>query len=176
MANRDKKFLLINKEIDDVWNASNLTEYQINDIDRYSIPYLARYEDRNSMAHSIETRLPFLDHRLVEFLLSLDVKYKIKNGWNKYILRKSFEKMPSEIRWRKDKKGFTVPEELWLKNDFKEDIIANFKNSRLQEAGIIREDYFIDYYHQYLSGKRRINNFDISGIYIIEKWLKYFFN
>ena len=52
----------------------NLTQRQKMDLDKYSIPALARFEDRNSMANAIETRLPFLDHRLVEFLLNLHVE------------------------------------------------------------------------------------------------------
>lgn len=176
IINSDKNFLLINPELVKTWEHSSLIESQKNDIDKFSVPILTRYEDRNSMAHSIETRLPFLDHRLVEFLLGIDVKFKVKNGWNKYILRKSFKEMPNEIRWRRDKKGFTVPEELWLKNDFKDDIITNFKKSRLEEAGIIRGDYFIDYYKDYILGSRRIHDSDISRIYITEKWMKNYFS
>lgn len=173
---RDKDFLINSPELVKNWGHSNLIESQKNDLDKYSIPILARYEDHNSMAHSIETRLPFLDHRLVEFLLGIDIKFKVKNGWNKYILRKSFNLMPNKIRWRRDKKGFTVPEEHWLKFDFKDDIIGHFKKSKLEEAGIIRGDLFINYFQNYLSGNRRIHYSDISRIYITEKWMKKYFN
>ena len=84
--------------------------------------------------------------------------------------------MPNKIRWRRDKKGFTVPEEHWLKFDFKEDIIGHFKKSKLEEAGIIRGDLFINYFQNYLSGNRRIHYSDISRIYITEKWMKKYFN
>lgn len=77
---------------------------------------LLRYEDRNSMAFSIESRVPFLDHRLVEFTLSMRDQYKINKGWTKYLLRKSVEKkLPSEVVWRKDKKGFITPQNEWIK-------------------------------------------------------------
>ncbi len=176
IVSKDKNFLLINSGLVKTWEHQSMIESQKNDIDKFSVPILARYEDRNSMAHSIETRLPFLDHRLVEFLLNIDVKYKVKNGWNKYILRKSFSEMPNKIRWRRDKKGFTVPEGLWLKNDFRDDIYDCFKKSWLDKAGIIREDYFIKYYNDYLSGSRRIHDFDISRIYITEKWMRNYFS
>ena len=76
---------------------------------------LLRYEDRSSMAFSIETRLPFLDHRLVEYAFSLPACYKIHNGWTKYLLRMNLENpLPEEVRWRRDKVGFLTPEAAWL--------------------------------------------------------------
>jgi asparagine synthase (glutamine-hydrolysing) len=86
------------------------------EIEHTNLPILLRYEDKNSMAHSIETRLPFLDYRVLEAALSLPAKYKIKEGWTKWLLRKGMEhKMPDTITWRKNKFGFEAPEALWLK-------------------------------------------------------------
>lgn len=79
------------------------------------MPHLLRYEDKNSMMHSIETRLPFIDYRLVEFAVNTDSKFKIKNGWTKYILRKAIESfLPRDIVWRKNKLGFESPTQTWL--------------------------------------------------------------
>lgn len=176
MLKEDKNFLMVNTKLENTWNSSDLMNTQINDIDHYSVPILTRYEDRNSMAHSLEIRLPFLDHRLVEFLLSLKVELKIKNGWNKYILRKSFVDMPKKIRWRRDKKGFSLPESVWLKEEFKSDIFNSFLKSKLEDEGILSGKKFIDYYREFLNGNKRIHNFDISRVYIAEKWAKNFFN
>jgi asparagine synthase (glutamine-hydrolysing) len=78
------------------------------------LPVLLRYEDRSSMAFSIESRVPYLDHRLVEFCVNLPDDVKIHNGWTKYVLRKSSEPyLPKEITWRKEKFGFVTPEKLW---------------------------------------------------------------
>jgi asparagine synthase (glutamine-hydrolysing) len=169
---RDKNYLLNNTILENTWDNNDLKSYQIDDIDKYSVPILTRYEDRNSMAHSLEIRLPFLDHRIVEFLLNIDCSFKIRNGYNKYILRNSMQELPNPIRWRRDKKGFSLPEETWLKDDFKDDIISNFNQSKLEEMGIIDASLFLDYYKNYLSGNRRIHNFDISRVYIAEKWAK----
>ncbi len=80
------------------------------------LPTLLRYADRNSMAHSIEVRLPYLSHLLAEFSFSLPPSYKMNNGYTKYILRKSFEGLvPDEILWRKDKIGYEAPQSDWLK-------------------------------------------------------------
>jgi asparagine synthase (glutamine-hydrolysing) len=66
------------------------------------------------MAFSIESRVPFLDHRLVDFTLSLGNEYKLHKGWTKYILRRASEKfLPEEIIYRKDKIGFATPQRDW---------------------------------------------------------------
>jgi asparagine synthase (glutamine-hydrolysing) len=88
----------------------NPSQLQILEITTLQLPHLLRYEDRNSMRHSIEARLPFLDYRLVELAISLPLIMKINNGWTKYILRKSIdENLPDEIVWRKSKFGFESP-------------------------------------------------------------------
>jgi len=80
------------------------------------LPYLLHFDDRNSMAHSVESRVPFLDYRLVEFCLSLPPDFKIKNGVRKHILRKAFEdKLPESILNRFDKMGFPTPQNYWMK-------------------------------------------------------------
>ncbi|MDA8824351.1 asparagine synthase (glutamine-hydrolyzing) [Schleiferiaceae bacterium] len=77
---------------------------------------LLRYEDRNSMAFSVESRVPFLDHRLVEYSLKMPIDLKIKNAWTKYPLRRMMDKnIPDSIVWRKDKKGFVTPQKNWKK-------------------------------------------------------------
>ena len=80
---------------------------------------LLRYADRNSMAHSVEVRLPFLDHKLVEFCFSLPDEFLISNmGWTKAILRESMnQKLPSQINWNNEKIGFEPPQKNWLKHE-----------------------------------------------------------
>ena len=97
------KFFISSKTIFDL-QKSEITDYQL--------PHLLRYEDKNSMHHSIETRLPFLDYKLLEFNLSVNDSYKIFDGWSKYILRKSLDnKLSDKIIWRKGKIGFELNEE-----------------------------------------------------------------
>jgi asparagine synthase (glutamine-hydrolysing) len=92
------------------------------------IEQLLRYADRNSMAHSREVRLPFLYHKLAEFLFTLPPEFKIQNGWTKYIQRKAFEKiLPVEITWRKDKIGYEPPQKSWLEQPFMKEMIAESK-------------------------------------------------
>ena len=86
---------------------------------------LLHLADRNSMAHATEVRLPFLNHHLVEFLFTLPPHFKIKNGWTKWLLRKSAEPLlPKEIVWRKDKVGFEPPQKRWMQNKDVQQAIA----------------------------------------------------
>lgn len=85
---------------------------------------LLRFSDRNSMAHSREVRLPFLNKELVEFCFSLPDSYKINMGWSKFIMREAFvDILPEEIAWRKDKIGFETPEADWLQGKVWNDLM-----------------------------------------------------
>ena len=98
---------------------------------------LLRYADRNSMAHGVEVRLPFLDHRLAEFLFSLPAHFKIREGWTKWLLRVSMENiLPSEIVWRKDKTGYEPPQYRWMTDKTLRDYIQEARRS-LVKRGIL---------------------------------------
>lgn len=80
---------------------------------------LLRYADRNAMAHSREVRLPFLSHKLVDFVFTLPTQFKLKDGWTKYILRKSMEPiLPKGICWRIDKIGYEPPQQNWIDSEY----------------------------------------------------------
>lgn len=82
---------------------------QMLDVTRFSLPTLLRYEDRNSMAHSIETRLPFLDYRMIELGLALPNDLKVRNGFGKWALREAMKGLvPDEVRLARYKIGFAV--------------------------------------------------------------------
>lgn len=88
------------------------------EIESTILPLLLRFEDKNSMAHAVETRLPFLDYRLVEFNLSLNNNYKIRDGYSKFILRNSMtDKIPKEIAWRRNKISFAPSDDMWVNNE-----------------------------------------------------------
>jgi asparagine synthase (glutamine-hydrolysing) len=80
------------------------------------LPALLQVEDRMSMAHGLESRVPFLDHPLVEFAATIPANVKFLNGQLKRVLKESFSHMlPQAIQNRKDKMGFPVPLNLWIK-------------------------------------------------------------
>jgi asparagine synthase (glutamine-hydrolysing) len=85
-----------------------------------NLPMLLHWEDRNSMAHSIEARVPFLDHPLVEFSLALGNSHKIEGASTKAVLRRAMKGiMPDLIIDRRDKLGFATPEQVWFRGPLK---------------------------------------------------------
>lgn len=100
------------------WNKINtLTEVLNADLTETMLPAYLRSDDRDAMAFGLETRHPFLDYRLADFCFSLPDTYKIKEGWQKWLLRQIDTGMPDAIRYRKDKKGYTTPQDIWLKSN-----------------------------------------------------------
>lgn len=100
---------------------------------------LLRYADRNSMAHGVEVRLPFLDHHLAEFLFSLPARFKIRDGWTKWLLRVSTERLlPPEIVWRKDKTGYEPPQYRWMTDRTLREYIQEARRS-LVKKGILNQ-------------------------------------
>ncbi|MBZ0319449.1 MAG: asparagine synthase (glutamine-hydrolyzing) [Anaerolineae bacterium] len=105
-----------------------LWKRQADDVTRFSLPMLLRDEDRNSMAHSVEGRLPFTDYRLVELALALPTSLKLRHGYGKWILRYAMRnRIPEEIRNARYKRGFDVQAN-WL-----EDGLGSFIRVTLNE-------------------------------------------
>jgi asparagine synthase (glutamine-hydrolysing) len=154
-----------------VWECRDVASRQVADIEKYSVPALTHYEDRNSMAHSLEVRHPFLDHRLVAFLISLSPQLKIQNGWTKHVLRQALPELPDAVRWRRDKQGFLTPEKQWLQHDLKDVIRSTFRGSRLAQTGMLDEQKFLNYYTQFQAGAA-VPESDISRIFIAEQWIR----
>tara|TARA_B100000212_G_scaffold102050_1_gene75160 strand:- start:4184 stop:6070 length:1887 start_codon:yes stop_codon:yes gene_type:complete len=128
--------------------------YQLTKI---SLPSNLYSGDRNSMAHGIECRYPYLDYDLLDFSMMIPKKYFIFDGWSKYILRKTFENyLPKEISWRIDKVGFQAPEDEWIKNKvFLNWIKERIFDNNLKLINNYRRKDMVEYLDQHLEG---INN------------------
>jgi asparagine synthase (glutamine-hydrolysing) len=115
-------------------NYLNIDALQKLEIGKTQLPHLLRYEDKNSMLHSVETRLPFVDYRCVEMALSMPNQYKINKGWTKYLLRKGMEgKLPDKVIWRKNKLGFNAPENTWL-GKIQDEMVVAIQHSNLLQS------------------------------------------
>ena len=133
-----------------------------------------RWEDRNSMAHSIEARVPFLDYRLVEFVHSLPLEYLDAPNLSKRILVEAMKGiLPEKVRNRKDKKGFITPEQQWFTIDFKNEFLKLFQDNINYAKGLIDENEAKSYLTQMQKG---MIPFDYSYWHIILFciWMKTF--
>jgi len=120
-----------------------------------NLPMLLRYEDRNSMAHGIEARVPFLDHRLVEFVLRLGDQHKIVGGDTKRVLRVAMKGvLPEVIRNRRDKLGFATPEEAWFKGPLRKDVEAGVEDTLALYPDLLNRDATRALTRQILDGAR----------------------
>lgn len=107
---------------------------------RNGLEELLRYADRNSMAHGVEVRLPFLSYELVQFVFSLPSHYKLQNGFTKYILRESMKQiLPSSIVYRTDKIGYEPPQQKWMQSaGFKE--LLQSSRQKLVKENILKKE------------------------------------
>ena len=152
---------------------------RIYDFDRFTIDMvtgnlqsLLKYEDRNSMAHSIETRLPFLDYRIVELCMSISPRNKMKGGYTKAVLRKAMEGiLPDTVRLRVSKLGFAAPEELWMKEN------ESWVSRELNEACVSLSDLIdkdrILSYHNKITGRGDVDKYAFR-IICLARWKRIF--
>ncbi len=169
----------------------NLLKVAVPPVDRYrgslpdvlrrelsstNLPALLHYEDRNSMAFSLESRVPYLDVRLVEYVASLPLDRKIHNGVTKIALRSAVKGIvPESIRCRRDKMGFVTPEEIWMRETLRPFVLEILHDDRFRarpywDAGAVMTDY-----QAFLDGKS-VYSPEVWRIVCTELWLRKFFD
>ncbi|HJV81842.1 asparagine synthase (glutamine-hydrolyzing) [Noviherbaspirillum sp.] len=121
-----------------------LTARQIDDVQQWSLPTLLRYEDRNSMGYGVESRLPFMDYRLVELALALPAGLKVRKGFGKWTLREaSAQAVPDFIRLNRLKRGFDVTQ-AWLSEGMGASLRAQIFDQRAALSSHLRPDADLD--------------------------------
>jgi asparagine synthase (glutamine-hydrolysing) len=137
-----------------------------------SLPALLRYEDRSSMAHSIESRVPFLDYRLVEYIFSLPDHQKINNGYTKAVLRNSLgDLIPNTINNRTDKMGFVTPEHVWFADELKGWADEIINSSEFKRRGYFDHQRVLKVTQEYQNQRRDIG-FALWRWINLELWLR----
>jgi asparagine synthase (glutamine-hydrolysing) len=135
------------------------------------LPELLRYEDRNSMAHSLEGRVPFLDHRLVELVYGLDAAQLYERGTTKIVLRRALaELLPPAVGARRDKLGFVTPESRFFHGrlgDFAEQV---FRSTELRERGLVDGDEALERLRRHRAGSP--TGFELWRALSVELWAR----
>jgi asparagine synthase (glutamine-hydrolysing) len=127
--------------------------------------------DRAAMAVSLETRAPFLDHRLVEFSLSLPLNMKIRGGEGKWLLRQMlYQHVPRELLER-PKMGFGIPIDSWLRGPLREWAESLLDEARLRQEGFLNPEPVRQKWREHLSGARNWQYY-IWDVLMFQAWLE----
>jgi len=139
-----------------------------------NLPALLHYEDRNSMAFNIEARVPFLDHRLVEFVFALPTRFVMRDGETKWVLRRALaDVMPPAIVSRQDKMGFVTPEAIWLRTALREPMETILRGDSFRHRSYWQNDEVLRLFQAHADGRADYHA-QLWRVLNAEMWLQHF--
>jgi len=154
-------------------------QYRLSELRHVHLPRLLKWDDRNSMAFSIEGRYPFLDYRLVERAMTLPPEMNFRRGWNKLLLRQALSGiLPPCIQWRRSKMGFETPQSVWIRTTLRPTILhwAQQPSERLRE--IVEPSRLNDLAEPLLALKKlhKMNEWQnlLVRLFFLDRWLDLF--
>jgi asparagine synthase (glutamine-hydrolysing) len=148
-----------------------MEQQSIFDLQYYLQDDLLTKVDRASMHYSLETRVPYLDHRLVELGLNISPELKYKNGISKYILKEIlYQYIPKHI-FQRPKQGFAIPLNIWLRNELSYLIKENISEEIVNRYGVVDYSYVKLIINQFNAGADFLYN-RIWLLIVLHKWLK----
>ena len=161
--------------VQDLWNRQNyndrILKASIVDLKTFLPNNLLSYGDAMSMANSFEVRFPLIDHKIVEFMTSIDTKYRIKNGKTKYLMKKILEgKIPDNII-NKPKLGLNPPMGIWLKKDLKNFIDDYLSKESVEKRGLFNYNYIQKIVYEHNTNKRDRSLY-IWALIVLEEWFR----
>ncbi|UCC40234.1 MAG: asparagine synthase (glutamine-hydrolyzing) [Candidatus Aminicenantes bacterium] len=170
---KEKSMSIIKEKL---YDSRSLNESLIQHFE-YKLEHLLKWEDHNSMAHSLESRVPFLDHHLVERTLALSAEKIIHKATSKLFLRQAVENiLPETIRTRQDKVNFATPWENWFKTEkLQKQILDLLHSKKFKDRGYLNPGRCLKGYHAHLRGKINIAK-EIWKWLNLELWLRMFFD
>lgn len=157
-----------------LYGSNSLRESLINHFE-YKLEHLLKWEDRNSMWFSLESRVPFLDYRLVERTLATPTEMILDRGVTKHILREAMKDiLPEAIRQRKDKIGFETPQADWFRTPaFQGYIRELLSSSSFASRGIVDVKKIQDILEKHMQGKANYGN-ELWKCIHLENWYRQF--
>jgi asparagine synthase (glutamine-hydrolysing) len=139
-----------------------------------NLPMLLHYEDRNSMAHGVEARVPFLDHRLVELSVGLGDEHKMAGAETKRVLREAMRGiLPELVRDRRDKLGFGTPEREWFRGALRGFVTDGVEEALRRFPGCFRAERLRTLAAEMLDGRREVD-FTLWRVVSLGAWARVF--
>lgn len=127
------------------------------------------------MAWSIESRVPFLDYRLVEWLVSLPAEVKLAGGQTKAVMRQALRGLvPDAILDRRDKMGFVTAQEVWMRDTLRPAIEHCFSDPDFPLADLVNPAAVLQEYRAWLQGKSRFPQRDFFRLFLLARWVTRF--
>lgn len=176
-----KPYPFINRRYDKIAHplahAGNKRKTKRNEVDfqmfQNPLPRFLHWEDRNSMAASVESRIPFLDHRLVDFCSGMPSNYFDSDGVTKKLVRDAMHGViPDEIYNRRDKMGYTTPEEMWVTTDYSDLFRTKLKAAVDDSCGFV-DPSILQSFDNMIVNKSSYDNIFLRVV-IFSSWLKLF--
>src|SRR4051794_28886638 len=125
--------------------------------------------DKMTMATSVEARVPFLDHELVQFAISLPERHKVRDGVGKHLLKTAVKGLvPDDLVWRR-KQGFGAPVSEWFREELGEKAQREIRNSALTERGLIDYDHVDELWAAHRAGQQEWS-FQLWNLYNVSAW------
>ncbi len=161
--------------VQELWNRqkydNGILKSSIVDLKTFLPNNLLSYGDAMSMANSFEVRFPLIDHKIIEFMTSIDPIYRIKDGKTKYLMKKLLEgKVPDRII-HKPKLGLNPPMGIWLKKDLKKFIDEYLSKESVEKRGIFNYEYIRQIIYEH-NTNRRDRSLYIWSLIVLEEWFR----
>jgi asparagine synthase (glutamine-hydrolysing) len=150
---------------------SPMEKQSVFDLHFYLQADLLTKVDRASMHYSLETRVPYLDHRIIEFALNLSPDLKYRNGTMKYLLKEILYQYVPEKIFARPKQGFAIPLEEWLKKELRYLVEENLSKKVIEKYGFVKFEYVEDLKKQFWEGKNYLYN-RLWILIVLHKWLQ----
>jgi asparagine synthase (glutamine-hydrolysing) len=151
-------------------NVHDITRTGFIDVNTYLTDDILVKVDRMSMAVSLEARVPYLDHRVVEFCYSLPPQFKMNGLKTKALLQKTFwDALPPEVQHR-DKQGFSIPIKNWIKAELKPMMMDLLSESRIRSQGLFRPETINHWIQEHLAGREN-HSHKLWALMVFHQWL-----
>jgi len=128
------------------------------------------------MAHSVETRVPMLDYELVQFAINCPPRFKLRDGWTKWILRQALRgTLPEAVRLRRSKLGFATPQDQWLRQDVRGKMRSVISDSGFRVGRILSQTKMRKQLEDFISNRAGcLNGLEAFRLLNLELWARVF--